>query len=216
MTAPLSALVILNGSPPPNSLIAEKWDQYDLKISADGASNFLVDKGYTPDIVIGDCDSILPEVREKIAKEKLICIADQNTTDGEKAIQFCLRKGVKNVDFLGALGKRFDHSLYNIELLNQCLMKGMISSFYTPSDQIFLINKGQSLRGKIGERISFFSVFGETKGVSTYGLTYPISSQTMRFGAFSSISNTFSQEIAEITIEKGILLVVREQAASGN
>lgn len=206
-----SALVILNGEPPSRSLLYRKWGKYSLKICADGAADFLYKVEVNPDFVIGDLDSISLELKNKLPEKNLIYVPNQNMTDGEKIIYFCIEKKINEIEFLGALGRRLDHALYNIELLKLCLEKSIQAKFLTDHDEIFLINRSISINGEIGERISFFSVFGETIGVKTDGLKYPISDQTMRFGFFSSPSNEFSKQRATLTIEKGFLLIIRER-----
>ena len=207
-----SALVILNGEPPSKDLLSERWGKHKLKICADGAAEFLYKENFIPDYVIGDLDSISSKLKKEISGKNLIYLSDQNTTDGEKIINFCVDHKIDTIEILGALGKRFDHSLYNIELLKFCLEKKIKAKFLSDLDEIFLINSSISIDGKVGERISFFSVFGETKCVQTQGLKYQVSNQTMQLGLFSSASNEFSSMKATIKIGRGFLLIVREKS----
>lgn len=208
-----SALVILNGETPSDALLFEKWEQYPIKICADGAANFIFNKGLVPDYVIGDLDSISSSVRAELSGKGLIHVMDQNTTDGEKIIYFCQKKNIFSIEVLGALGNRFDHSLYNIELLRLCWEKEINVRFITDYDEIFLFSKQNIFSGEIGRRISLFPLFGKVRGVVSNGLKYPLSNEVLEMGIFSSISNELSSTKAVVSMSSGFLLAVIERSA---
>ncbi len=82
----------------------------------DGASAALVAHGITPDAIVGDGDSLTDDLRERFAGI-LNILDEQDDNDQTKATRHCAALGFKNIAYLGATGKREDHTLGNIALL---------------------------------------------------------------------------------------------------
>lgn len=92
-----SALLILNQRITMVKLFLKLWDLYDLRVCADGAANYLYrlceennlkHEDYLPHYIVGDLDSILPEVEEfyKRAGVYVIKQTTQYSTDFMKSI----------------------------------------------------------------------------------------------------------------------------------
>jgi len=106
------ALVVLDGYAE-SALRRIEWDQYDMHIAVDGAFDRLRSNALLPEILIGDFDSITSQSL-RIAKSKgleVIHLANQDTTDAEKAIQFLIEQSVERADLIGYRGTRLDHEL---------------------------------------------------------------------------------------------------------
>jgi len=58
-------LIIANGILPPKDFCKQFTNKADKIIAADGGANHCLTLGITPDIVIGDLDSISDEAKEK-------------------------------------------------------------------------------------------------------------------------------------------------------
>jgi thiamine pyrophosphokinase len=203
-----SALIILKGEEPSRLLLMEFWDQTDYRVCADGAASLLKKYGLTPDVILGDLDSIRTSEKQHFNAIKTIQIADQSTTDGEKAIAHCAEKGINKLVVLGALGKRLDHTLYNLGLFKRTVQLGIDITFYTNHEKLRVIEKTTTFLEDKGTVISLMPLYGRVNGVTTQGLTYPINDETLEMGLFSSVSNEFSQNEAIISLTKGQLLIV--------
>jgi len=208
MTSSRKSLVILNGSKPHRSLIQKFWNEVDCRICADGAANTLIDYQLEPDVIIGDFDSASENIEKYLSKSKVVKDFDQNTTDGEKALNYCIKEKYLNITILGALGKRLDHTLYNLSLLKYFKDKTVSVTIYSDEDIIFLITGYREFQEPIGTRISLMPIFGEVTNVESVGLRYPLTGETLTFGLFSSISNVTDRELASISVGSGDLLVV--------
>ena len=87
----------------------------DLIIAVDGGYDNLVRYGYTPDILIGDLDSIKSEVPESMR-----CVRypkEKDETDMLLAYEAGIKLGYSEFVMLGATGGRLDHTYANISLL---------------------------------------------------------------------------------------------------
>ncbi|MBU3917214.1 thiamine diphosphokinase [bacterium] len=206
-----TALIILNGEKPSKELLEEFWQKTELKVCADGAADMLLAFHLEPDIILGDLDSISQEIQCELSSVRIIKMLDQNKTDGEKAIKYCIDNGFSHLFILGALGKRIDHTLYNLELLKKMNFPGVEISLFSEEDEAFLAQSKKTLRAKVGARISLFPLFGKVHGVTSLGLKYPLNNDTLEMGRFSSLSNEFVEDSATINLSSGALLVVIER-----
>ena len=64
--------------------------------------------GREPTAVVGDCDSVRGTFKT------LVRIADQDTNDLAKAVEYCQSRGWSDPVILGACGKREDHAIGNV------------------------------------------------------------------------------------------------------
>lgn len=72
--------------------------------------------GLVPDAIVGDGDSMPPGFRDKYQSLTHI-IDEQDDNDQTKATRFCMERGLTHIAYLGATGKREDHTIGNISLL---------------------------------------------------------------------------------------------------
>lgn len=115
----MHALIVLGGDAPDARLLERCMRSADLVLAADRGLEAFHFAGLTPDMLIGDMDSVAPEVlaryEGKLAEHRLSCIKDD--TDGVDALDVAIRRKADRVTFLGALGGRLDHALANLMLL---------------------------------------------------------------------------------------------------
>ncbi|MCP4750579.1 MAG: thiamine diphosphokinase [Proteobacteria bacterium] len=214
----INALVLLNGEKPSKTLLEEFWYRVDYRVCADGAAEVLYQYQLEPDIILGDLDSLRSEIGNGFPAVEILKIPDQNTTDGEKAFQYCLDNRFQKIQVFGALGKRADHGLYNLGLLKKFHLKGIETTIHTEDEEIFLLDKKHRFFGRPGTRISLIPIFGTVTGVVTQGLVYPMNQTTLELGSFSSISNEFAEESASVDLASGELLALieRKKESGGN
>jgi thiamine pyrophosphokinase len=203
-----NALIVLNGEPPSQALLLAAWSQADLRVSADGAAATCLRYGLRPDVVLGDFDSLPEDLASQLPTGTRLKMPDQNTSDGEKAIRYCLENDCAHIVILGATGKRVDHCLYNIGLLKRYQRPDVCLVIRTEVDEIRLITGPETFRRPRGTRISLLPVFGRVEGVVTEGLAFPLQGQDLELGSVSSLSNVFSDETARVVFNRGALLVI--------
>ena len=125
----------------------------DFLACCDGAANDCVAAGFEPDVIVGDGDSIAPNVMERYA-DRVVRIAEQETNDLSKTFHHCLQLGRRDAFvILGATGKREDHALANLALLMDyaeehadVMMVSDFGTFYPCCDTKRLsVNPGQEV-----------------------------------------------------------------------
>lgn len=136
-------------------------------VAADGGANMAIAAGRVPEAVIGDFDSITDAVRAAIPPERLIHVAEQDTTDFEKCLSRIAAPLILGVGFAGG---RLDHVMAVWTVLarypaQRCVILGQ-------DDVVFLSPRRLRLGLAEGTRVSLFPI-GAVAGRSE-GLHWPI------------------------------------------
>ncbi len=80
-----------------------------LLIAIDGGYDYCINSGFTPDIVIGDFDSLNQSLINN--QVKIIHQTSQEETDLVKAINWTISNGIKEIEIIGVESGRNDHIL---------------------------------------------------------------------------------------------------------
>lgn len=166
------AVVIDAGTFPTNALATRWLDGCERIVCCDGVANRYLDvEGRRVWRIVGDCDSLSPEIMRRYA-DIVRRFPDQETNDQTKAVKYLCAKGIRRIAILGATGMREDHTLGNISLLVDYLAAGIEARAYTDYGVFIPASGDCELRCQPGTQISIFN-FGAT-GLSAEGLLYPI------------------------------------------
>lgn len=220
------ALVVLNWTLP--AAMGQLWGAADVRLCADGGANRLFDeigKGqggaagrlergdYIPDIILGDLDSLRPEVRDfyKSHGSKVEDLSrDQDSTDMQKALEKLRRppsadglgpaEAWEEVIVVGATGGRLDHELSNINTL--LLYTDLRVVLVGESSLAVRVPAGRAriypLRDVEGPACGLVPLPGPLRA-STSGLRWNLDDTEMKFGGLISTSNCL--EGAEGTVD---------------
>ena len=191
-----------------------KKKTYDFIIAVDGGMSFLAMAGVVPDYIIGDFDTLPEDTLNNYISSKAEIIRlnpVKDSTDTEEAVNLAIKLKAADVDILGGLGSRFDHSLGNIFLLEKMLKKNIKGTIYCHNSQITMINKGCVIENPHRYRyISFIQFDGAAEGVTLKNFKYTIENfdfdtkKTFRLG----VSNEFIGDTGQVEIKEGKLLVI--------
>ena len=106
----VEAVVLANGEYPTAPLPLQILADAPYVVCCDGGADEYIRNGHTPNLIIGDGDSISEENRKKYG-HLLHRIAEQETNDQTKAVNYLLSQGKRRIAIVGATGKREDHTL---------------------------------------------------------------------------------------------------------
>lgn len=174
-------------------------------VAVDGGADRLVAKGLNPLAAIGDFDSISPAAKAGLDPATLHPIAEQETTDFDKALRSVAAPFVLGVGFQGA---RLDHGLAVLNTLvrrpdRTCLLVG-------PADVVFHAPPRLSLRLAPGDRLSLFPLAPVTG--SSRGLHWPIDGLAFAPGGRIGTSNRASAAQVELDMSGPGMLVILPRA----
>jgi len=199
------ALILANGSPPSRNLLTRFLKDIDLFICADGGANTAARFGLTPDLIIGDLDSITPNTRRKLSRVQTKRIVSQNSTDLEKAISWAARNSVSEVIVLAATGKRLDHAIGNLSALAKFSRKLNVRFVDDESELLYV---GRSFRSEfnVGTVVSLIPLSG-CRGIVTKGLKWELRNESLMLGRRESTSNVVKWSPVRIKVRNGDLLL---------
>ena len=169
------AVILANGDYPTHLLPLRLLEKARLVVCCDGAANEYISQGHTPDVIIGDGDSLSPENKERFA-DIVHYNPDQETNDQTKAVQFLQKKGIRKIAIVGATGKREDHTLGNISLLIDYMNAGMEVRTFTDYGVFIPSKDTQAFASYAGQQVSILNF--KAKGLQGEGLIYPLSDFT--------------------------------------
>lgn len=151
-------------------------------VAADGGADSALAAGVCLTAVIGDMDSISERARTQIPRERLHHIAEQDSTDFDKALRSINAPLVIAVGFSGG---RIDHELAALHTL--AVRSDRTVVVLGRGDVVFLCPPAFSLPMEAGTRVSLFPM-GPVSGRSR-GLHWPIDGLRFAPGVLSGTSN---------------------------
>ncbi|MCB7319737.1 thiamine diphosphokinase [Lacrimispora sp. 210928-DFI.3.58] len=191
-----------------------KGESFARVIAVDGGLKAAKELSLMPDIIVGDFDTVEPEILAFFRKKEHIIWdvhnPEKDDTDTELAIKRALAMGCDETVLLGATGGRLDHMLGNLHLLYPCLQKGMEACIVDPQNKLYLIDGERHFRRDElwGNYISFLPLTEEVRGITLTGFKYPLTDKDIEIGTSLCISNELAEEEGTITFLEGVLMVV--------
>lgn len=167
----IDAVILAGGDYPTAERPLQILLQSKLVVCCDGGADHYIAEGHTPDIIIGDGDSLSAENRQRFA-DRIILDSDQETNDQTKAVKYLLSQGLRRIAIVGATGRRDDHTIGNIALLAEYRRMGAEVRSYTDYG-VFIPCSGKSrFECNSGVQVSLFNI--NANNLSANGLAYPI------------------------------------------
>lgn len=210
----MKLVMLFNGSPPKTAFLERALNSADKIICADGGANLIGKLQITPDIIIGDWDSIDPILKTRLEKAgaTLIFKDTQNKTDGEAALDIAIGFKPSEIIILGAFG-RHDHEHANIALLEKYLDVDI--RLADEGKEVFLVGgkRSRKITGNIGDIVSLLPLSEEVKGIELTGLKWVPKERTLLRHESTGVSNEMTAKEAEVRVSEGLLKVVHWEEA---
>ena len=110
-----------------------KKEKYDHIIGVDGALKFCKEQNIVPTRIVGDFDTLDPEILTWYQTNTQIEIRQFNpvkdATDTQIAIELAMELGSRKITLIGGTGTRLDHVLGNIQTLYLPFAKGIAAGY---------------------------------------------------------------------------------------
>ena len=206
----MKTIILANGTFPVHPVPLARLRDADLIICCDGAAEKLVAHGLEPGIIIGDLDSVSPELKERF-RNILVLDTDQETNDLTKAVNWCIASGIREVAILGATGIREDHTLGNISLLADYSSR-IDAVMLTDTGSFRVYDRSVTITSQPGQQVSLFSIDPSLKVTST-GLKYPLENLTLH-SWWRGTLNEASDVQFTLEFENGQLIIFMEYPAA--
>ena len=184
-------------------------------MAADRGLEFFRAAGLSPDVVVGDFDSLSEVGRkymESLADAEIHrLLPEKDDSDTQSAVNLAIARGAKEILVLGGTGTRVDHLLANLGLLLEAKEKGSQVSILDTNNYITLVDSGTVLHRdrQFGNYVSFFCLGGDVEGLSLEGFKYPLRDHHLRAAESGlTVSNEIAAEEAVVTYTGGNLLML--------
>ena len=201
------ALVVANGQMCDYEILTNLMEWCPFMVALDGAYDRLRELQITPDVVIGDLDSL--KSQEYNLNVEFIKIDNQETTDLEKAFDFLISKGYTDINVVWATGNRLDHTVNNLATLAKYKMTNVV--IYDSYSRCFVLPKHFKKFYDKGTALSLIPIPLAT-GITTKNLKYPLDNEPLDFGGRSGTSNeVLNSSVVEISYDSGILVLIESK-----
>lgn len=217
-------LVVADGDVAPRAALDGAWpgwdDAADEIVAADGGYARALGLGLAPAVLVGDLDSLAPELVDA-AQEAGVRVrrfaTDKDESDTELALLEAIGLGATRITVLGAFGgARLDHALANLWLLAHPRVAALDLVLLDAGARVRLLAAPgpdggpvtRALPGRPGAVVSLLPFAGDAEGVTTRGLRYPLVDEPLRTGPARGLSNVRVDDDASLTLRSGRLLVV--------
>ena len=180
-----------------------------LFIAADGGLTAMLARGFEPDLLIGDFDSLGGTPPQGVPVITLP--VEKDVTDTHAAAAEGIKRGCTRFEIYGGLGGRPDHSLANLSLLAELSQQGKEAWLYGADFAVTAVTDGEIRfpAGKTGAA-AVFSWTDESRGVTIRGMKYGLENGVLRSTFALGVSNSFTGESAAVRVEHGTLLIMAE------
>lgn len=179
----------------------------DFVIAADAGYQTCLRVGVTPDLLLGDFDSMeIPADFSNIRRSPV----EKDDTDTMLAIKTGLAEGCGEFYLYGGTGgKRLDHTLANLQSLLYLCRRGARGWLYD-NDFVWTVIENESLTVEKTVEWGLFSAFclgDRAEGIDETGFQYPLRDAVLTPEFPLGVSNHILESAATITVRRGALAV---------
>ena len=215
----MRVIIFANGCFPDPAAHRHLIQSEDLVVGVDGGTLHARAVGVNPHVIIGDLDSLEPDLRaelEAAGTQFLSHPADKDETDLELALLYAVERGAEEIIILAALGGRLDQEIANLLLLTHPALADTQVKVVEWNQTGFIIRNQATIEGQPGDTVSLIPLRGDAEGVTTEGLRWELHEETLRFGLARGVSNVLLGREARVSVREGILLcvLIQDQSAS--
>jgi thiamine pyrophosphokinase len=205
------ALIFIGGDAPQPSL-RDRLPDAALVIAADSGWAYATAFGLTPDLLVGDMDSIQPEhlAAARASDTEIIeHSADKDFTDTELALQLARKFDYRHIHLVSGGGDRFDHLLAMVHSLVEHTEDATITA-HIGAQHVRIVTPSSSatFSTEPGATISLIPLGGHARGVTTRGLQWELKRSTLRSFASRGISNIATDATITVSLRTGAIAII--------
>jgi len=204
-------IIFANGDLPDLNKARDLLLADDFVICADGGTRHAVALNLTPNLVIGDMDSIQNDQWQRLQALGVaveLFPRDKNETDLELAINRAIELEPREIVIMAALGGRLDQTIGNIALLTDLQLATFDVRLDDGVEEMFFCRDQVQVQGRSGDIVSLIPWGNPVRGVQTQGLKWILDNETLYPEKTRGISNEMLSESANIKISSGNLLII--------
>jgi len=217
----LKALIVADGDIPTRAALERLLPEAgpDLVIAADGGALKCEQLGFTPDVVVGDADSLSESdaIRLRAAGATvMVHPAAKDESDTELCLREAVSRGATSLLVVGAFGgTRLEHTIANLLLLGLPELARRDVRLADGASIVRMLEGEASITvdGEAGDFVSLLPLSPTVDGVTTRDLEFPLDDEPLHQGPARGLSNVMNGPTATISARAGRLLVIHTRTA---
>jgi thiamine pyrophosphokinase len=207
--------ILANGQIPDLQRARRHIQAADRLICADAGAAHAIAMGVTPDVVVGDLDSLEPAHYAALQAAGVrfeVYPPLKDKTDLELALRLAVAEGAREIDLLGTQGGRLDQSLGNVLLLAHPEWAAVRVRIREGDQTAWVLRDGQAclISATTGDTLSLLPLTPQVHGVTLSGVRWPLRDHTLYLGDTLTLSNAITQPSARVEVGTGVLLIVHK------
>ena len=180
----------------------------DYVIAADRGYDSLMAYGVTPDLVVGDFDSLGYTPKHPNVTQ---LPTEKDDTDMVYALRKGQELGYRRFVLLGGVGGRLEHTLANLQLLDWLTTQGAVGFLAGEKTVATALRNGTiTFPSSMSGFLSVFCNSGTAQGVTLTNLKFPLENQILENTFPLGVSNEFIGSEAIVSVKDGSLILVWE------
>lgn len=184
----------------------------DYVIAADSGLRHTLSLNLTPNLIVGDFDSVSEHDLAKFADiPHETHPTDKDFLDLEIALNHAKKLKASSIILFGATGSRLDQSFAALMIAAKHVKAGHDLSIYTGKQSIYYLAGTMSKTFDLVQN-ALFSVlsFVETSVVSLSNASYPLECHSLNFGVGLGVSNRVAKTPLSVSLKGGLIAVIVE------
>ncbi len=175
-------------------------------IAADSGYSLVKRMGFTPNLLLGDFDSLTEDKPSDC--EIMTVAAEKDDTDTMLAVKTALSRGYSDITIVGVIGGRLDHTAAGFQTLAYILEQGGSGRIIGENDEAELIGIGEYVYPK--RESSYFSLFayGGDAVITSEGTKYDLTNYRLTDSFPLGVSNEILSENCRLVVYSGRILVI--------
>jgi len=209
---PAVSTIVFAGGDPGSFSYLRTVDYADaFLVAVDRGLGVMAELGLTPDLFVGDGDSVVPELLAGLDRDRtrvVILPTRKDVSDLEGAFDLLMtmeRHG--SVLVLAGLGGRLDHCLFNLQLAAWHVADFDDITFEDDRCLVRPLTGFNALQLLPGTTVSFVPVTWEVE-LSLTGFEYPLSHAVVRRGSTRTLSNVACGLVQQAVVERGTVVMI--------
>lgn len=204
-----TCLILTGGDP---ALLPDRIpDDIDLVVAADAGAHLAEPLGLKIDVLVGDFDSVRPEVVDGAARGGAIIERhpiDKDATDLQLALEAARSRHVGRAIVIGGTAlERIDHLLANASVIASPTFADMTVEWWVGPARLIVGRRDITIEGAAGDLVSIIPVGGDAE-VTTTGLRWPLLRERLRQGDTRGVANEMLGGTAALAVSAGTAFVI--------
>ncbi len=173
-------------------------------IAADGGLLNLEKNGITPDLIVGDFDSLgFEPTGDNVIKHPV----KKDDTDMMLSVKKAIDLGINEIVIFGGCGGRLDHTFANVNTMVYALEKDVNISILDSENDLYITKDVLKLSHEDKDIFSLLAI-EEKAIVDIEGAEYSGSGIVISNNTTLGVSNSFAEDEVSINVVDGIVLII--------